>query len=591
MEVDVTFLTRRGSAVMRRSQHIDARRVRFGRGTGNEVQLPDIRVDLTAAAMFPRNDVLTIQALGPSPLLVNGRSTLSGPVGPGDEVVIGPYRIRLLDPAPGQDAALSVELVQPLGDALARLMALADAGLHGDMITKRTASWAGFLLVALICLIAPMAVFLFGLPSGKATIPTSPPSVAAAIAALWEPGVLTNSHRFFAADCATCHRSPFAAVADDACLACHRDNGRHTDRTLASSGAEKAVGLVQCTGCHVEHRGKTGLVVNDSRLCLNCHASLAERLPDAGARDVAGFAAHPQFRVTVVADAAAPRLQRVVLGSQSLTDRPGIKFSHAAHLVPEGFPKLGYKPMVCADCHTREPGGQGFLPIAYGKQCQRCHELNFERQDLPWPHGKVPHGDDRGVVAAIWNFYAGKLLQGGIAETPASAPAVLRRVPGIAGVAAPAADGPSDSAPAAWVAAKTEAALRTIVFDKRQGCGYCHFGTGPDGAFDLSGALPIGTSQPQQAPTRIVAPVRLLNRFLPHAQFDHAKHAAVDCDQCHLARQAETSGTVLIPGIATCSACHGAEKAARRAESSCITCHHFHDRAAGPMRAAETAGR
>lgn len=597
MEVDVTFLTRRGSAVMRRSQRIDARRVRFGRGTGNEVQLPDIRVDLTAAAMFPRGGVLTIQALGPSPLLMKGRSTGSVPVavGPGDEVVIGPYLIRLVDPAPGLDAALTIELVQPVGDSLTRLLALAGAGLHGDLITKRTASWVGFLVVGIVCLIAPMMVLLFGLPAGKSTASTTASSTsgspAAAVAALWEPGVLTNSHRFFATNCTACHRSPLTAVSDDACLACHHDNGSHTDRVIAAGGTQKAIGLARCTSCHVEHRGKNAIVVSDSRLCLQCHTSLAERLPDADARDVSGFAAHPQFRATVVADANGPRLERVELGSPALTDHPGIKFSHAAHLVPGGFPALAYKPLVCADCHTKEPGGQGFLPITYAKQCQRCHELNFERQDLPWPHGKVPHGDDLGLVAAVWNFYAGKLLQGGVAEAPvpAPAPAVLRRVPGSPGTAAPSADGATDAAPAAWVAAKTQAALQTIILDKRQGCAYCHYGRGSEGTFDLSGALPVGTTQPRPAPARIVAPVVLLNRFLPHAQFNHAQHAAVDCDQCHLARKAETSGTVLIPGIATCRACHGAEKAAQRAESSCIACHQFHDRGRGPMRAAETA--
>src|SRR2546422_8173263 len=36
------------------------------------------------------------------------------------------------------------------------------------------------------------------------------------------------------------------------------------------------------------------------------------------------------------------------------------------------------------------------LPI-YNQQCERCHSLNFERQDLPWPSGKVVHGDDVGV--------------------------------------------------------------------------------------------------------------------------------------------------------------------------------------------------
>jgi hypothetical protein len=143
------------------------------------------------------------------------------------------------------------------------------------------------------------------------------------------------------------------------------------------------------------------------------------------------------------------------------------------------------------------------------------------------------------------------------------------------------------------VAGKTEAALRTIIFDDKRGCAYCHFGTGPEGAFDLSGILPVGGTPPGhklgQAPGRIVAPVALRTRFLPHARFNHSKHAAVACDECHAARRAETSGTVLIPGIENCLACHSSERTGLHAESTCLTCHRFHQSGAGPMRAAGAA--
>jgi hypothetical protein len=174
-------------------------------------------------------------------------------------------------------------------------------------------------------------------------------------------------------------------------------------------------------------------------------------------------------------------------------------------------------------------------------------------------------------------------------------------VPGAPPSAAPAAvgDGPPARNAQAWVAAKTEAALRTIVFDDKRGCGYCHLGTGPEGAFDLSKLLPVGAAPPaeeagkppSQARGKIVAPVVMRSRFLPHARFDHSKHAAVACDECHAARQAETSAVVLIPGIENCVACHGAERADLRAESTCLTCHRFHQPALGPMRPAQAAAQ
>ena len=135
------------------------------------------------------------------------------------------------------------------------------------------------------------------------------------------------------------------------------------------------------------------------RALPQCHAALRST-PGTDTSDVGGFPGHPQFRATLVADAAGPRFERARLGTTPPPlDRPGIKFSHAAHLVPGGFPALGYKPLACADCHTPEPAGQGFLPVTYNKQCQRCHALDFERQDLPWPNARVPHGDDIGAAA------------------------------------------------------------------------------------------------------------------------------------------------------------------------------------------------
>ena len=564
--------------MMRRSRRIEVRRLRLGRGTGNEVQLPDIRVDLAAAALYPRDGILTVQALGPSLLNVNGRRTRSSALEVGDEIQIGPYRLQLTDPPADCDVALVVELVQPLGDSLLRLSSQVGRRSQGAAIGKRIASWTCFLIVALVFIGGPVIAY-FSNPqttdpriSGKAT-------PIANLVRLWEPGEISNAHRFFVADCTTCHRAAFRRVPDEACLGCHDEIGRHTEKAGEAENLRHAVPAMRCTQCHEEHRGNHALIVKESGLCLQCHQSLTKRLPDTRYRDVFAFPDHPQFRATLVADAAQQRLQRVELDSKPPpVDRPGIKFSHAAHLVPEGFPVLGYKPMICADCHTAEPGGQGFSPVTYERNCRRCHELDFERLDLPWPSGRVPHGDDIGIAASVWNFYAGKVLQGGISDAPT--PPVNRRVPG-----APEPPARETLRGSAWVNEKAEAALRRIIFDEKRGCAYCHFGTGADGAFDLSGLQSVSGAAVDE-PSHIVAPVLLRSRFLPWARFDHAKHAAADCEHCHAARQAAASGTVLIPGIANCSACHGAEQATARAQSSCITCHRFHNSGFGPMRAA-----
>jgi hypothetical protein len=311
----------------------------------------------------------------------------------------------------------------------------------------------------------------------------------------------------------------------------------------------------------VEHRGINGLVIRAAALCVDCHRALARTAPQAGLFDVGGFPrGHPQFRATVVAEAAGenaakPKLVKVLLGgAPKPADHPGLHFPHAAHLRPEGFPVLGYKALACRDCHVPEPSGQGFLPVTYKAQCQRCHRLTFDAI-LPWR--QVPHGDDQGVAAAVEGFYAALVIKKGIPRN-AGNPGIARLIPG---TAAPA---PLPQNAPQWVAEKKREAL-AVVFDPKRGCFECHFRAAARGPFR-------------------VAPVLLSTRFLPAARFDHRRHAAVACEACHAARQSQSSADVLIPGIDRCTTCHGAESAAFQAQSTCTSCHVFHRPERGPMR-------
>ena len=64
MQAEITFLTRRGAAVMQKSRTVTADQIRFGRGTDNEVPLADLRVALSEAALEERAGRLFIAALG-----------------------------------------------------------------------------------------------------------------------------------------------------------------------------------------------------------------------------------------------------------------------------------------------------------------------------------------------------------------------------------------------------------------------------------------------------------------------------------------------------------------------------------------------
>ena len=589
MEVDVAFLSRRGTAIMRRSQRASGERVRIGRGTDNEVPLNDIHVGLRAAALTIHDNVLTVDRLDNTPLEVNGDAVDTAPLKPGDEIRLGPYRIEVLPAPEGCDGAIQIELVPVAADAPERL-AGARIGLARTGANKRVYAWTGFLVIAVVCLAVPIVVFSSGmLPSWHKDVPRA--ALPTVVGLSWNAGSFSNAHRFFAADCATCHQGAFAPVADSACLACHANVGAHTPHGAVLASVGERLASLRCVDCHTEHRGIEGSIVREARFCLDCHRNLNEAAPATGAQDVGGFPkGHPQFRATLVADAAQGKTVRVALGgSPPAINRSGLKFEHKTHIDTINYPALGDRRVKgCADCHVPEPSGQGFLPITYKNQCQRCHELTFDKVALPWPDAMVPHGDDTGVIAAVWNYYAGLALQGDAATSPSTpaAPAVERRA---AGTPAAAASAPAHADTQAWVTAKTAAALR-VVFDERRGCAYCHYSTAENGAWDvdkiLAQALP-----PKANPPRVVTRPVLLTRFLPNAVFDHASHRGMTCESCHAVTEAVSNGTdrLMIPGLDNCTQCHGAENASLRAQSTCITCHVFHHTAFGLMRTSAAA--
>ena len=562
MEVDVAFLSRRGTAIMRRSQRASAERVRIGRGTDNEVPLNDIHVGLRAAALVVHDGVLTIDRLDTSPLEVNGNLVETASLKPGDEIRLGPYRIEILPPPEGCDGAIQVELIQPAGDAAERPGGGTVIGLARTGPSKRFYAWTGFLLITVLCLAVPIVVFSSGMLHSwhKDTPNATLPSL---VGLSWNPGSFSNAHRFFAADCATCHQGAFAGIADSTCLSCHANVGAHSPHGIALASVGDKLASLRCADCHTEHRGLEGSVISKASFCLDCHKDLKEAAPATGMEDVGGFpSGHPQFRATLVADAAQNKTVRVQLGgTPPAIDRPGLKFEHKVHMDTANYPLLvqaGRAVKGCADCHVAEPSGQGFQPITYKNQCQSCHQLTFDSVALPWQDAKVPHGDDTGAIASVWNYYAGRALQDGASTSSADTQT--------------------------QVSTKAAAALR-VVFDEKRGCALCHYSAGGNGAWDtdkiLADALP-----PKGNPARVVAPVKLPVRFLPNAVFDHASHRGQACENCHTVAAAVSNGTerLMVPNLDNCTQCHGSENASFQAQSTCITCHVFHHSEFGLMR-------
>lgn len=554
MLAQINQVTRRPrGGVSLKPTEVTADTLRFGRGAGSEVLLSDIRVAVAEAALQLRDGVLYLTQLGANPVRLNGMAVGAAIVKPGDEIQIGPYKIGIVEPPAGVDVALTVELVARLGDDFARLQSQSAIGLERTRLRKRAVAWAASLTILFVFVVLPVAGYLLNATPDPHSAEPTRRVLPTAVDESWNVGEISNVHKNFWRECRICHEAIFTTVRDDACLSCHATVQHHV---AVERFPKLRINKTPCGGCHLEHRGATGVITRAQGLCTDCHADLKRAAPNAELRDIADFGTdHPQFRVTVVTDAAARAFARVDLGTSTRpVDHPNLKFSHKDHLEPIGWPR-GMRKLVCADCHVPDPGGGLMQPVSFAKHCAECHgsSLQFDAAALD---RAVPHGDAVRAQRAIEEYYATVALEGG--ATDPAAPDFVRRKPGT-----PLSE-PQRLEALAWAQVRARGA-RDFVFDDRRGCGVCH-------------EVDRGAARFK------IAPVLLQTHFLPKAEFIHGKHLTIGCENCHDARQSTSSGDVLIPGIESCRACHGGETAWAKVRSTCIACHVFHKPGVGPMR-------
>jgi predicted CXXCH cytochrome family protein len=551
MRAELGYITRRErGAPARRAAEADAPVLHLGRGPGNEIVLPDLRVPLIAAELSPDGGGVRLRATAPGDVRVNGKPATNALVAPGDEIRIGPYKLTLDPPNQDFDAAIAIELVDPPGDDLARLRKASRIGLDRTRLGKRLPSWLLFLLIVVFGLALPVGSFL-GWGPGSTDSATPKPGWTRIADLSWTVGEISDAHKHFAADCGACHQSAFASVPDSACAACHTGLPGH-----AMGDAVRKAGLdtASCGDCHTEHRGAQASILRDDRLCTDCHASGDGRMAGSSLRAVSGFPdGHPPFRVTVVKTATGPVLERVDLsGASPPKSLATLKFPHDAHLKQAGVlsPK-GLVKLDCASCHTPDAGRQGFMPTRFESDCGWCHTLKFDPRA---PERSVPHGDPDAVHAYLRDAYARIALDGGDAEIAAGAPRLR--------VGQPVTEAERLEL-RAWVQQRVDAAV-DLVFDPKRGCGSCHIAT-------------------RKGATVSIEPVVVLDSHLPKTRFDHGQHFTMGCGECHNAAKSNDSSDVLIPDLANCVACHGSADATLKVPSDCTSCHGFHIHGTAPM--------
>jgi hypothetical protein len=340
---------------------------------------------------------------------------------------------------------------------------------------------------------------------------------------------VSNHHRMIETACERCHDTPFTGASDSRCLSCHAV-GSHAEAFTA----KKVHAVDRCASCHKEHHGQRSLVPSDSPLCTRCHSQITKLLPETRQPSVNDFAHHPEFAVR--ANPADPKSEKVRLDADGARVATMLKFSHAEHLGT--LPRENGPPetLSCGSCHVPAATGKSFAPIAFARNCARCHKLDFDPRikGTPVPHGNVDHAIE--VIRAALAEFNLNANQG----THESTAALRDRV------------------------ASETRDIVDAVFTEQEGCKRCH---------------EVTVSGPPEKKQYKVDPPPVRKRWLPAARFDHAVHKQTACEQCHArARTSKSSSEPLIPGIRVCRDCHADPGTPDKLDSPCVECHVYHSK-------------
>jgi predicted CXXCH cytochrome family protein len=416
----------------------------------------------------------------------------------------------------------------------------------------------------------------------------------------FNPGKISAPHAKFADDCAKCHDqslmrggpltpAQFKQVVSDRfhhgvafgpidkkCEACHTHHILHEPNVVQSRS---------CSACHQEHRGLQSLTQVASAHCASCHdnSQIMEASAQKGMQlNWANFHRHPHPPQQVTFEPPRPPRgytqpfasfwnghREFQLIRDKARDPDVLRFNHQRHFASD-IPPVNGKKLDCDYCHQPDAEGRYYQRISFAANCQACHSLQFDPKN---PELTLPHGSATAVRAflrtlptqyaelavkkgitgqnQIRNFVAKQMTQ--LRDRVRSGENLEREV----FFATDPYKLPEPNAP------RSRASF--------YGCAFCHK------------VKPVANAAP------IVTKPVLVDRWMPQAKFNHAKHRTdpntqkpLDCDVCHHARQSRETSDVLMPARATCMGCHSPQG---KVAADCIVCHTFH----APL-AAQTAG-
>ncbi len=527
----------------RKERRISGDAISIGRASECKIHLLDHRVSLHHAVIRAEDDgKLHIETEAAS-INVDDEFVQNVELTQGQRILVGPYALVVEAIADNYDLTLTCERLTATGDkAPAGLpTTLAAAGLS----TRKFALW----LAAVIAF-----VFLF-LPIAQKAFPSIgkwEKNLPVALEESWNAGQMSPGHRALSMKCETCHQRSFTQVADSACISCHKNVGNHIKDDALHA---KIFRNMRCAECHLDHRGKTGLVRHDTLQCVTCHGNIKGKNPKTRLANIHDFSTdHPAFQLTVRTGKGATGIERIrQTEKERLVEISGLKFSHQEHLDKAliELDKTGNaRDIQCDDCHKIDDAGARFKPMTMPMTCQQsqCHTLDFD----PKVEGRqIPHAGESTVMTALREFYASKAIN----QTYASGATIedLNRARN-------------------WAAAQANKNAGMLFTTSEEGtCLECH---------------EISPSKNRETPWK-VAPVNITDHWLPKSRFPHNKHLTSKCTDCHKIEESDKSSNIAIPTISKCRECHvGSKPTKTQVSSNCDTCHSFHNANSRRLRAA-----
>ena len=405
----------------------------------------------------------------------------------------------------------------------------------------------------------------------------------------FNPGPISSSHARFADDCKQCHQSAsndhalnpkqFKAVLaerfrrgvvfepiDRNCEACHLKEQGRTHAFHEANVVENR----SCSACHQEHRGLGPLKLVASANCASCHANSATMQASAqkGAQlSPAAFVRHTHPAQQVVFDLPRPARgytetfasfwsghPEFQITREPRRDPDVLRFNHQRHFAAD-IPLVNGRKLDCNYCHTADVEGRYYTRINFAANCQACHSLQFDsaNPDLTLPHGNATAV--RGFLRSLPTQYADLAAKRGIKDQKQIQSFVAKQINQLR---ARVRSGDelerqifftTNPYRAEWTA--TPPQMRASFY----GCAFCHE------------VKPVANAAPV-----ITKPV-LVDRWVLQANFNHAKHTSVKCDECHHATQSRETSDALMPVKADCVKCHSPQG---KVVAECITCHTYH---------------